>query len=518
MIFKGHDDNFIYFKASGEQAAKLDATYVQSRKEYRLPINKDTLKDIMFYINHQKLTQLLHKEVMEEASIKTMKTLNPAMQAAGKLRVYQAQDATLIRKYPILGIFNEQRTGKTPTVLHALKDLTNGLIVCPSSLKLNWLREFEEWSDTKAVVVSGSKTKRMRIYAQLAEETMIISYETLRTDINDILKMFKRFNYLIVDEAHRLRNYKTKQSVALFKVRNICDRVYPMTGTPAVNHAANVYGIMRLLYPKKYSSYWQFVERYFKVVDGMFGKDIYGLKEDRAVEFNNLLYMNSLQRKRREVMSWLPKITQRIVELEPTTKQTTLFKQIIRRNELNGEVIDNPLTKLLRLRQVAVDPVYVGVDEQSPKFAFIMDYLQDNDDTVVIFSTMTGALKRLHKAIPDSMLLTGEQTTEQKEFAVRELQAGRCKVLLSNIKAGGTGFTMDKADTIIFLDKSYTPDENDQAADRIVPTRVGADYGAKQVITLLVNGSVEPRIEEMLKEKINIIQYVNDYGLTRLLQ
>lgn len=518
MIYQGHDDNFIYFKASSREASIVDGIYIASKRAYKLPINKDTLKQLLMFVSHDSIKDLLHKEIMEEASIKMMKTLNPAMQTAGKLRVYQAQDATLIRKYPVLAIFNEQRTGKTPTVLHALKDLTNGLIVCPSSLKLNWLREFEEWSDTKAVVISGSKTKRMRTYALLAEETMIISYETLRADINDILKMFKRFNYLIVDEAHRLRNHKSKQSIALFKVRNLCDRVYPMTGTPAVNHAANVYGIMKLLNPKKYASYWAFVQRYFKVVDGMFGKDIYGLKEERAQEFNNLLYMHSLQRKRREVMSWLPKITERIVELEPTNKQMTLFRNIIRKNELNGEVIDNPLTKLLRLRQVAVDPVYVGVDEQSPKFAFIMDYLEDNDDTVVIFSTMTGALKRLHEAIPGSMLLTGEQSTEQKEFAVQELQAGRCKVLLSNIKAGGTGFTMDKADTIIFLDKSYTPDENDQAADRIVPTRVGADYGAKQVITLLVNGSVEPRIEEMLKEKINIIKYVNDYGLTRLLE
>jgi SWI/SNF-related matrix-associated actin-dependent regulator of chromatin subfamily A-like protein 1 len=518
MTYHSYDENFIYIRASQQEAAKLDAVYLPTIRVYKLPLNKNTLKDIMFYINHQKLTELYHKEVMEEASIKMMKTLNPAMQTAGKLREYQAQDATLIRKYPVLAIFNEQRTGKTPTVLHALKDLTNGLIVCPSSLKLNWLREFEEWSDTKAVVISGSKTKRMQIYAQLAEETMIISYETLRADINDILKMFKRFNYLIVDEAHRLRNFETKQSKALYKVRKLCDRVYPMTGTPAVNHAANVLGILRLMFPTKYRSYWQFVERYFKVVDGMFGKDIYGLREDRAKEFNDLLHMHSLQRKRREVMTWLPKITQRIVELEPTSKQMTLFKNIIKKNELNGEVIDNPLTKLLRLRQVAVDPVYVGVDEQSPKFAFIMDYLEDNDDIVVVFSTMTGALKRLHEAIPGSMLLTGEQSTEQKEFAVRELQAGRCKVLLSNIKAGGTGFTMDKADTIIFLDKSYTPDENDQAADRIVPTRVGADYGAKQVITLLVNGSVEPKIEKMLKEKINIIQYVNDYGLAGILE
>lgn len=216
-------------------------------------------------------------------------------------------------------------------------------------------------------------------------------------------------------------------------------------------------------------------------------------------------------------MAWIPKITHKVVELEPTSKQTTTFKQIIRRNTLNDEVIDNPLTKLLRLRQVAVDPEYVELVSAKPKFDFILDYLNDNDESIVIFSTMTAALKRLHTLIPDAVILTGEQTNKQKEDAVNAIQTGKSRVLLANIKAGGTGFTLDKADTVIFLDKSYTPDENDQAADRIVPTNPDKKYGAKQIITLLVNGSVEPKIEDMLKEKINIIQYVNHYGLSRII-
>lgn len=515
MTYHSHDENFIYITGKPAETSTMGGVYIPRLRAYRLPINKNILQNLMLFLNHQKITELLHKEIMREATMKSLKTAD--LEPEDGLRGYQAVDKDIIQQFPVLAIFNEQRTGKTPTVLNALKNLTNGLIVCPSSLKLNWLNEYNKWTHTKAVVISGSKAKRMRIYATLAEETMIISYETLRADINDILKMFKRFSYLIVDEAHRLRNFKTKQSKALFQVRKICERVYPMTGTPAVNHSADVYGILKLMYPYKYPSYWQFIERYFKVVDGHFGKEVYGLREEHKKEFNNLLYNLSVQRKRSEVMAWIPKITQRIVELEPTAKQLKLFKQITKFNTLNDEVIDNPLTKLLRLRQVAVDPVYVGVDEQSPKFAYIMDYLQDNDDTVVIFSTMTGALKRLHEAIPHSLLLTGEQSTQEKEFAVQELQAGRCKVLLANIKAGGTGFTMDNADTIIFLDKSYTPDENDQAADRIVPTNPNARYGAKQIITLLVNGSVEPKIEQMLKEKINIIQYVNHYGLSRIL-
>ena len=515
MTYHSHDNDFIYISATHSEGVKLGGVFMQGSKLYKLPINMDTLKDLMFYVSHQKITELFHKEVMRKHTMKSLKTAD--LEPEDGLRNYQAVDKDIIQQFPVLAIFNEQRTGKTPTILSALKTITNGLIVCPSSLKLNWLNEYNKWSHTKAVVISGSKAKRMRTYATLAEETMIISYETLRADINDILKQFKRFNYLIVDEAHRLRNHKTKQSVALFKVRKLCERVYPMTGTPAVNHSADVYGILKLMYPRKYSSYWNFAERYFKIVEGLFGRELYGLKEGREKEFNNILYNHSIQRKRKDVMAWIPKVTHRVVEIEPTNKQTTLFKQIVRKNTLNDEVIDNPLTKLLRLRQVAVDPVYVGVDEQSPKFAYIMDFIEDNDDTVVIFSTMTGALKRLHKAIPDSLLLTGEQTTQEKQFAVSQIQAGHCKVLLANIKAGGTGFTLDKADTVIFLDKSYTPDENDQAADRIVPTNPDAEYGAKQIITLLVKGSVEPKIEQMLKEKIDIIQYVNHYGLSRFL-
>lgn len=515
MHYSTHDGSFIYFKGTPLEGNKIGADYLPGRKLFRIPINKDTLKEVMHYVNNKKIVELLHKEIAKENTIKELKKVTPKPQE--KLRGYQAVDKEIIKQFPVLAIFNEQRTGKTPTVLSALKDITRGIVVCPASLKLNWKREHNIWVGRDAVVISGTKQKRLRTYKSLGNNTMIISYETLRADIEDILKIFKNFGYLVVDEAHRLRNYKTKQSKALYKIRKLCKRVYPMTGTPAVNHSADVYGLLRLMYPTKYASYWAFVGRYFTVVDGYFGKEVLSLKKERMKEFNNLLFLNSIQRKRAEVMAWIPKITHKVVELEPTSKQTTTFKQIIRRNTLNDEVIDNPLTKLLRLRQVAVDPEYVELASAKPKFDFILDYLNDNDESIVIFSTMTAALKRLHTLIPDAVILTGEQTNKQKEDAVNAIQTGKSRVLLANIKAGGTGFTLDKADTVIFLDKSYTPDENDQAADRIVPTNPDKKYGAKQIITLLVNGSVEPKIEDMLKEKINIIQYVNHYGLSRII-
>lgn len=518
MTYAGHDKDFLFIHASKAEAAQVGANPLATTRKWKLPINKHTLTTLAYKCPHPTISKLLAEEAERVSIIKFTKSRENAPTDDARLRPYQAVDISIIKDNPVLAIFNEQRTGKTPTILKALNGLKKGLIVCPSSLKLNWLKEMNEWHDNKGIVITGSKPKRLKTYAAITDETIIISYETLRADINDILKHFKAFNYLIVDEAHRLRNYKTLQSKALYKVRKLCNRVYPMTGTPAVNHPADVLGILRLMYPAKYSSYWQFVERYFTVIDGYYGKDVNALREDRKAEFNELLYTHSLQRKRRDVMKWVPKVSKRIIELEPSAKQNTMFNEIIKKNMIMGEDIPNAITKLTRLRQVCVDPNYFGVDAPTPKIEFIMQYLEDNDDSVIIFSTMTQTLKRLHEAIPGSMLLTGEQSTEEKQFAVSQIQAGHSRVLLANIKAGGMGFTIDKADTIIFLDKSYTPDENDQASDRFIPVNPQATYGAKQIISLVVKGSVEPKIEQMLEDKIDIIKYVNDYGIDAFLR
>jgi SWI/SNF-related matrix-associated actin-dependent regulator of chromatin subfamily A-like protein 1 len=518
MTYAGHDNDFIFVKGDKNIALSLGAEYQPRTGFFRIPKNKSTLTVLARFLPHPTISKLLAEEAERVEIIKFTKSREDAPTDDERLRPYQAVDISIIKDNAVLAIFNEQRTGKTPTILKALNGIKKGLIVCPSSLKLNWLKEMAMWHDNKGIVITGSKPKRLKTYAAITDETIIISYETLRADINDILKTFKTFNYLIVDEAHRLRNYKTLQSKALFKVRKISKRVYPMTGTPAVNHPVDVYGILRLMYPTRFNSYWQFTERYFTVIDGYFGKDIGSIRKDRADEFNELLFTHSLQRKRREVMKWVPKVSKRTIELEPSSKQNTMFNEIIKKNSIMGEDIPNAITKLTRLRQVCVDPNYFGVDAPTPKIEFIMQYLEDNDESVIIFSTMTQTLKRLHKAIPGSMLLTGEQSTQEKQFAVSEIQGGGSRVLLANIRAGGMGFTIDKADTIIFLDKSYTPDENDQASDRFIPVNPQATYGAKQIITLVVNGSVEPKIETMLEQKINIIKYVNDYGIDAFLR
>lgn len=518
-----HDDNFIYVKGTTREVSKLNGQYLESKKAFRVPITYTSALEVLEATgnNSNDLMVLVHQEKEKYDTALNIKKKEDT-KGNESLRPYQRVDVEFIKSQRNVAIFNEQRTGKTPTILKAVQEyLGQGIVVCPAGLKLNWQREFQKWVDdtTPTYVVSGTKSKRFKMYEDFANQKvkmLFMSYETLRVDLESIMFLLNSIDVLIIDEAHRLRNFQTRQSKALYTLSGLAKHIYPMTGTPAVNHPSDVFGILKLLNPKKFTSFWQFVDRYFGYVEGRFGRELLDVRKDKLDEFTQLLEMTSVQRKRKEVMSWIPKIQHRSVHLEMDKKQLKHYKQVMDEYMYGENIIPNAMAQLTRFRQLCLDPGLLDLDGASPKTEFIKEFIDDNDGSMVIFSSFTSYLKKLHTLIPGSVLLTGEQTQEQKQAAVDAIQAGRAKVLLANIIAGGTGWTLDNIDTVIFTDRSFNPVDNDQAEDRIVPTDPDKTYGAKQIIDLVMENTVDVKITQMLIEKINLIKIVNEYGLNSI--
>lgn len=520
MQYKSDDKDFVYLTGTSKEANKIGAVYVKSKGAFRIPKTFGALREAFVETNDEFLLNLYKEQAQIAEDTFEIKRKDDTT-GIDELRPYQRVDVEFIKNKGDVAIFNEQRTGKTPTILTAVKEyLGQGIVVCPSSLKINWQLEYQKWVDDKPTrVISGSKTKRKADYTDFVngKYTMLfMSYETLRNDFLFLMENLEDFDVLIVDEAHRLRNYRSQQSAALYNLRRMAKHVFPMTGTPAVNHPSDVYGIFRLLNPKKFSSYWQFIERYFGYTEGRFGRELLDVRSDREVELKMLLHNSSVQRKRKEVMKWIPKIQHRKIPIELEPKQYNYLKKIKEEFMVGDLDIPNVIAQITRMRQVSLDPGLLDLDGKSAKTTFIKEFIEDNDGKIVIFSSFTSYLKRLKEVIPEAELLTGEQSTEQKEEAVYNVQYGDSRILLSNIIVGGTGWTMDAIDTIIFADKSYNPIDNDQAADRIVPTDPNKTYGAKQIITLIGKNTIEQYIDKLLDEKINIIKFVNEYGYNAL--
>jgi SNF2 family DNA or RNA helicase len=516
MQYKTHDENFIYLTGTTKEANKLGAVFVKSHNAYRIPIVFNSVREAFLATNDPTI-QEIYSELVKEMELVNKLKAKQDIKGDKKLRPYQRVDVQFIKDKGSVAVFNEQRTGKTPTVLTAVKDLLGqGIVVCPASLKLNWQMEYDQWvGKGETAVIRGSKAKRHALYDEfsIGKLSMIfISYETLRSDIQYIVDHIKKVDVLIADEAHRLRNYRSQQSIALYTLRKIADYVLPLTGTPAVNHPSDVFGIFRFLNPKKYSSYWQFIERYFGYTEGRFGRELLDVRTDRAGELKSLLNTMSIQRKREEVMSWIPKVQKRKIYLDPDNKQLKHYDTILKEFMYGENVIPNVIAQLTRLRQVCLDPSLLELEGDSPKTKFLLEFLEDNNEKVIVFSAFTSFLKKLHQVIPNSELLIGEMNEDQKAAAVYNAQYGNTRVLLANIQVGGTGWTLDNIDTIIFTDRSFNPIDNEQAADRFIPTDPNKVYGAKQIIDIMIKNTIENKIDALLEDKINIIQFINNYG------
>jgi SNF2 family DNA or RNA helicase len=512
------ESDFIYITCTEQQAKKLGAIWVKSKKMYKLPNTLGALRelhkmgfDVMAYGKKKTHARelLLKLKNMDMSKV-------PSVYSYG-LRPYQNTDIGFLRSLPHAGIFSEMRTGKTPTTLKLIEAEGHEkvIVICPASLVLNWEKEVKTWTNYSAIAVKGTKTKRLKQYSEweLNKGFLILSKDTAKAD-SDLLN-FKDYA-LIVDEAHFLRNYQTKQSKAVFNLGKNATKRLALTGTPSTNKGADIYGIIHFLYPSRFSSYWAFVDRYFTTWNSPWGaKEISGYK--RKEELQEILDLISVQRKRSEVMKWLPPKQYQTITLEMGAKQKKAYDEMLHLFTVEEADVDasGVLAQLTRLRQICLAPELLDIKAPSAKEQFILEWLEDNpDEQVIIFSNFSSYLKKLfiklEKKTYDTGLIIGDTPRIMRNGYVNSFQSGTTRVLLANIQAAGTGLTLDAAGTVIFLDRAYTPSDNAQAEDRIVPTTQQANQSCT-IIDVVCKDSIDEHINDLLSKKKSVIEVINNY-------
>ena len=444
-----------------------------------------------------------------------------------RLRDYQNQDVHFLMHAMYKMIFNEQRTGKTPTTLVTIRELgyTNNIIIAPGSTLYNWKEEYQKWHGGNVLVYSGTIKQRAKMLENF-NGTLIMSYGIAKND-EDIL-MKRKYDAMIVDEVHRLRNFKgmrSKSSPAFAKsIIRLSRRAldgFALSGTPAPNYPYNIFGTLHLLIPTLFKSYYSFADYYFDtddVIINSMGDSVYqigdfqsDLKEKEFVQF---LEQNSIQRKRKEVMSWLPDIDVQKVHLPVGTRQQKMLDEMHEFFEYKDVVAMNHLDKMIKERQLANDPRLFGFNIKGAKVKWLEQYMEDYPEkTLIVVSPMTSWLKLLAEEIPGSKLLVGGLNPKQKKQIETEFNAGKHPVLLCNIEVAMEGMKLWRADTLIFLDRDLTQSYNEQMGDRLVPITeaIAKEKPHQEIIVLITDTIIERYIDTMLGNKKSKSSIVNDY-------
>ena len=507
----------IFFTAPSPVAEKLGGTLLKSKGVYHIPNTLGAWRElykagfpVMAEGMQAKETAKLWADLKQQVP---PPSINP------QLREYQRQDAHFLLHRDTAANFSEMRTGKTPIMCEVIKQMdVKTIIVCPSSLVLNWADELKKWTGIDAIAVKGTPKKRENLYKQFGEhgKVLVISKDTLKRDIDMVTRL--RYQMAVVDEAHFLRKYQTQQSSAIFTLAKNTNYRYAITGTPATSAPDDVFGILKFLQPEKYKSYWQFVERYFFVNDGMFGKTVGNFKsEARKKEYHEVIQEISVQRKRKDVMQWLPPKQKQKIRLDMEPKQAKAYKEMLETFEIEETGLDAPtvLAQLTRLRQITSAPSALGLSFAGVKEKFIIEWLENNpNEQVIIFSNFSTYLKTLYERIQGlkykTGIIIGETSKEARRATVEAFQKGHVRVLVANIEAAGVGLTMDAAGTAIFLDRSFLPASNDQAEDRIIATTQSSNTDSL-IIDLVCSDSVDEKVLALVENKESITKIVNHY-------
>lgn len=531
------DKHFIYLKnppfhRKDEIKERFSPTWfdtVKRGKGWRLPKNVFVYRELFKFFPELRNDDEFIKDgqIAKEETELWLKLKNWETVHDYGLRKYQNDDVSYLVERGSALVLNEPRTGKTPTMITVMKALgrRRNLVICPSSLVLNWAKEFKKWYPEMGVqAVIGTKKQRQKVYANFNNvlqftknipAVLIISKDTwkLEKELHEW-----QFDVAIVDEAHFLRNYKSAQSKAVLSIKSHIK--YALTGTPSVTHGSDVYGLLNFINPEAFTSYWQFVDRYWNVYDNGWGKDLGDEKEHRTEELKTIIALNSVQRKRKEVMKWLPAANHQTIPVELEKNQVKLYDQMFDEfiavegegEDVHGVDTMNKLTQLMRLRQLCLDPRLLGFKPVGAKTKALLEFAEDNVEPFVVmtmfssyFDLVIPDLKKLGKRVG---VIDGSVSKPKRNKLVEQFQAGKIDILLCNIIAAGVGLTLDRSDTIVFLDKAFNPADNEQAQDRIVPT-TKERYHPINIISFVVSGTVDERINEILDRKEDLTKLIN---------
>ncbi len=444
------------------------------------------------------------------------------------LRTYQESDAKFLASMPCSACFNEQRTGKTPTALATVKlrNLQDAriLIITTASSIYQWKEEYERWLNKPCQICVGTPAKKKDAIEHWTHG-LVVSLDSFketksRSGLLDPI-LSKHPQMVILDEAHKIKNHKSANAQAIFKTRGIPYRL-ALTGTPAQGKPYDVYSILRFLFPCDYGSYWRFIDNYFIIEDRTVYQNGHPrtfkyyerFKPGMAKELQNVLKAFSTQRKRKDVMPWLPDKFYQSIKLEPTKEQKKYLKDLEDTYRTGDIVTTGTLDRLVRYRQICLDPGLLDLKGTSPKTEWILSYLKDYpDEQVIVFSKFTSYLVRLSEQLDTTWaMLVGATSTKARGQYIKDFQAGKFKVFLINIDAGKEALTLDAAETTIFTDKYPPIGSIEQAEDRCIASTEERAHKAHKIVELMIADTFDEQLYKLLEQRKSETDIINNYN------
>lgn len=409
---------------------------------------------------------------------------------------YQVEGAKFLATVKRGLLADDMGLGKSAQAITAcdLLGASKVAVVCPASLKQNWYREFE------------------RFWPGLVSYNLVVeSYDKAgRGELADWSG-----DVLILDEAHYLKSKSAKRTKAIFGEK--CDgagglvaraaNVFCLTGTPTPNNPSELWPMLRAVMPGsieaptkvgklKPMAYWTFVQRFCVTQDTGFGIKI--IKGKNLPDLKGRISPFVLRRKKEDVLKDLPPIRFDTLALEgklptPNTEELKAVAEALAEGGAAGlKAIAPHVAQLRRLTGMAKAPAATE---------WIREWFEGGGGKLVVFAhhrEVIGSICAAFDGGVSYVRLDGSCSADERQRAVDAFQSEEADLFIGQIQAAGTGLTLTASSDVLFVESSWVPAENEQAAARI--HRIG-QRNACMVRFATLAGSIDEDIQRAVMRK-----------------
>ena len=389
------------------------------------------------------------------------------------------------------------------------------LVVTPASLKEQWRREIERFTDEDAIVVAGPKRERRAAYLHNNAYFKITNYEAVLRDIDEI-HLFQP-DLIILDEAQRIKNFETKTFQTIQSVPHKQSLV--LTGTPLENKLEDFYAISQFADADLFTPLWSFAANHFILRKSKKNK-IFGYKNLQAL--HEKLPALVIRRRKEEVLSELPREVTNNYYIELSGEQFKLHQgylsslmPYINKKFLTPMDIRRIQELLTCMRMVCNSTFLVDRNTNiSPKLRELEVVLNDvaieNKRKIVIFSEWTTMTFLIGKVLSELSIpfveLSGKIPTAKRQRLIDEFTNNQnCQVFLST-DAGGVGLNLQAADCVINFELPWNPARLNQRIGRV--SRIGQKSSCINVINFIARNSIEEKILAGIHLKLEVFDAV----------
>ena len=392
----------------------------------------------------------------------------------------------------------------TSTIIAALESgVKKVLIICPATLKINWKREIENYTDKSVFISEGKNFSTEHDFVIINYDIIKNFHEIKKKDKSEIVRA--NFDLVIIDEAHYIKNV-TAQRTKLINdfVKNI-DRLWLLSGTPMTSRPIDYFNLLSLVDSPTAKNWMAYAIRYCQGYQFNVG----GRKVWNVVGASNLEELRD-----RTAPTILRRLKEDVLDL-PEKIITPIYLRLKSKEyeEVMGEYYDwydkNPeesksltiqFTKLTKIRQIIAN-------EKIEQTIELAENIIEQGKKVIIFCNFTESLEKITQHFGKiAVKLNGTMSKIEKQNSVDQFQENeKIKVFVGNIKAAGVGITLTAAEAVIMNDLSFLPSDHSQAEDR------SYRYGQKNNVLVyypIFENTIEGVIYDILNNKKQVIATV----------